>query len=241
MFKNIAAIIILSCSISFAQGSIFDEITGTINDLTKITLNLVDINDKEENDIGIALGAEIEKSLKIGSTKKWDVKKVFAKVLKNISRNKINYAFKIIKDNEVNAFAIAGGKIYINIGILDFIKSEDELAFIIAHEIAHIEKKHCINKIKLTYLAGKVDANLATLVSAMKSVYDLPFSKYDEFEADDLGVKLIQKAGYNKKGAIEFFKRLAAHFKESPRDPVNDFVASHPLSTERAKRIEKMK
>ncbi|GAB1350048.1 hypothetical protein MASR1M107_22630 [Ignavibacteriales bacterium] len=78
------------------------------------------------------------------------------------------------------------------------------------------------------------------LVDALKSVYDIPFSKYDEYEADEVGVALAKKAGYGKFGAIAFFKRLAEHFKESNRDPVNDFVASHPLSLERAKRIEQM-
>lgn len=224
-----------------AQGSIFDEIAGTINDLTKISLNILDISEAEENDVGIALGAELETEMKTGSTKKWDVKKIFNKVVKTVSRKNIKYSFKIIADDEVNAFAIAGGKVYINTGLLDFVKSEDELAFIIAHELAHIDKKHCINKIKLTYLAGKVNVTLAMLVDELKAVYDIPFNKYDEFEADDLGVTMMQKAGYNKKGGIDFFKRLAVYYEESERDPINDFVASHPLSLERSKRIEKMK
>lgn len=225
----------------YAQGGIFGDIAGTINDLTKTTLNIVDINESEENQIGDALEVELQKSVRNGSSKKWDVAKVFNKVVKNVTRKKIDYRFKIVADKEVNAFAIAGGMVYLNTGILDFIKSEDELAFIIAHELSHIDRKHCINKIKLTYLAGKFDANLATLADALMSVYDIPFSKYDEFEADEYGVKLMQKAGYNKKSAVDFFYRLAKHCQESPRDPVNDFISSHPLSTERAKRIEKMK
>ncbi len=232
--------VFLSLSL-FAQGGIFDEITGTINDLTKTTLNIVDISEAEENQIGDAVEAEIRKKQRNGSSKKWDVNGVFKKVVKNVTRKKIDYRYKIVADNDVNAFAIAGGMIYINTGMLNFIKSEAELAFIIGHELAHIEKKHCINKIKLTYLAGKFDANLAVLADALMSVYDIPFSKYDEFEADDYGVKLMQKAGYDKKAAVDFFNRLAKHYKEAPRDPVNDFIASHPLSTERAKRIEKMK
>lgn len=225
----------------YAQGGIFGDIAGTINDLTKTTLNIVDINESEENQIGDALEAELQKSVRNGSNKKWDVARVFNKVVKNVSCKKIDYRFKVVADNDVNAFAIAGGMIYINTGMLNFIKSEAELAFIIGHELAHIEKKHCINKIKLTYLAGKFDANLAVLADALMSVYDIPFSKYDELEADDHGVKLMQKAGYDKKAAVDFFNRLAKHYKEAPRDPVNDFISSHPLSTERAKRIEKMK
>ncbi|GAB1442766.1 hypothetical protein MASR2M39_16020 [Ignavibacteriales bacterium] len=233
--------LVLPVQFLIAQGSIFDEIAGTINDLTKISLNILDISEAEENDIGIALATEIESGMKTGSTKKWDVKKIFNKVVKNVSRKNIKYSYKIVSDKEVNAFAIAGGKVYINTGLLDFVESEDELAFVIAHELAHIDKKHCINKIKLTYIAGKVNVTLAMLVDAMKSVYDVPFNKYDEFEADDFGVKMMQKAGFNKKGGIDFFKRLAVYFAESKRDPINDFVASHPLSLERAKRIEKMK
>jgi predicted Zn-dependent protease len=233
--------LLLPVQFIIAQGSIFDEIAGTINDLTKISLNILDISDTEENDIGTALAAELESEMKTGTTKKWDVKKIFNKVVKTVSRKNIKYSYKIVADDEVNAFAIAGGRVYINTGLLNFVKSEEELAFVIAHELAHIDKKHCINKIKLTYIAGRVNVTLAMLVDAMKSVYDIPFNKYDEFEADDFGVKMMQKAGYNKKGGIDFFKRLAVHFDESERDPINDFVASHPLSLERAKRIEKMK
>lgn len=233
--------LLLPAQILIAQGSIFDKIAGTINDLTKISLNILDISDQEENDLGIALGEELESEMKMGSSKKWNVKKIFNKVVKTVSRKNIKYSFKIVSDDEVNAFAIAGGMVYINTGLLNFVKSEDELAFIIAHELAHIDQKHCINKIKLTYLAGKVNVTLAMLVDAMKSVYDIPFNKYDEFEADDIGVKMMQKAGYNKKGGIIFFERLADYYEESERDPINDFVASHPLSLERAKRIEKMK
>lgn len=238
--RKLLFLLIMGSGLAFSQGSIFDEITGTINDLTKITLNIVDISDSEENDLGAGLAADIDKNLTAGSTKRWDVDKVFKKILKFVDRKGINYNYKIVNDKEVNAFAIAGGRIYLNTGILNFVKSEDELAFVIAHELGHIEKKHCINKIKLTYLAGKFDVNLAMLVDAMKSVYDVPFSKYDEYEADEYGVTLLKKAGYKKFGAIAFFKRLAEHFKETDRDPVNDFVASHPLSLERAKRIENM-
>ncbi len=238
--KKLLLILLMSSAVAFPQGSIFDEITGAINDLTKITLNIVDISEAEENDIGSALAADIEKKMTAGATKRWDVDKIFKKLLQHATRKGIKYSYKIVTDKEINAFAIAGGKIYLNTGMLNFVKTEDELAFVIAHEIAHIEKKHCINKIKLTYLAGQFDVNLAMLVDALKSVYDIPFSKYDEYEADEVGVALAKKAGYGKFGAIAFFKRLAEHFKESNRDPVNDFVASHPLSLERAKRIEQM-
>ncbi len=241
MLKKFILVLLFFPAGLYAQGGLFGDIAGTINDLTKTTLNIVEINEAEENQIGDALETEVQKTIRNGSSKKWNITGIFNKLIKNVTRKKIDYRFKVVADNEINAFAIAGGMIYLNTGILDFVKSEDELAFIIAHELAHIDRKHCINKIKLTYIAGKFDANLATLADALMTVYDIPFSKYDEFEADEYGVKLLQKAGYKKKAAVDFFYRLAKQSQEAPRDPVNDFISSHPLSTERAKSIEKMK
>ncbi|GAB1350049.1 hypothetical protein MASR1M107_22640 [Ignavibacteriales bacterium] len=61
--KKLLLILLMSSAVAFPQGSIFDEITGAINDLTKITLNIVDISEAEENDIGSALAADIEKKM----------------------------------------------------------------------------------------------------------------------------------------------------------------------------------
>jgi predicted Zn-dependent protease len=132
----------------------------------------------------------------------------------------------------------------VNTGILDFLDTEDEIAFVLAHEISHNEKKHCIKRVQYAALASSVDPSFGEIVQMAYNMYSLPFSKYDEYEADENGVMLMQKAGYNKSGAIAFFEKLEELEKEygmDQRDAVNDFISSHPTAKDRRERIRKMK
>lgn len=231
---------LFSCAVC-AQDGLLHDLLKTGDVLNQKMLQVTALTDEEENQVGADLSKQILKDFKTTVSKKWDVKKVWTAVVKNVKRKKIKYSFTVIENEEVNAFAVAGGKVFINTGLLDFLKSEDELAFVIAHELAHNELKHCVKKIQYSAVASKIDPTIGSLVQVAYSVYSLPFTKYEEFAADDLGVTLATKAKYNKQGAIDFFTKLQTlekKYGDDDRDPLNDFVSSHPLSAERKKRIE---
>ncbi|MBE2279627.1 MAG: M48 family metallopeptidase [Ignavibacteriaceae bacterium] len=116
--------------------------------MNKTILNITQLSDEEENQIGKELETQVSGNLSFTASNEDRVKKIFNKLLPNVSREKINNRFKIVKDKDVNAFSIAGGMIYINTGLVDFVKSDEELAFVIAHEIAYNELKHCIGRIQ---------------------------------------------------------------------------------------------
>ena len=236
--------IILFSQYIFAQEGLFKDLIKTADKLNQVLLDLTEVSDEEENQVGEELDKEIMKKSKATSTEKWDIKKVWNDVLKQVSRKKIKYSYKVIKEKDVNAYAIAGGKIYINTELLDFIKSKDELAFVIAHELAHIELKHCIRRIQHGVNASKIDPTLGVVVQVAYNTYRLPFNKYEEYEADSLGVVMMMKAGYSKQGAIDFFTKLAElekKYNADKRDPVNDFISTHPFANKRKEKIEGMK
>lgn len=227
-----------------AQEGLFKDLLKTADKLNQVLLDLTEVSDEEENQVGEELDIEITKKSKVTNSDKWNIKKVWQDLLQHTSRKNIKYSYKVFKDKDVNAYAVAGGKVYINTGLLDFIKSKDELAFVIAHELAHNELKHCIKRIQHSVTASKIDPTLGAVVQIAYSTYRLPFNKYEEYEADSLGVVLMQKAGYSKQGALDFFTKLAElekKYQTDKRDPVNDFITTHPYAEKRKERIEKMK
>ena len=117
------------------------------------------------------------------------------------------------------------------------------MAFVLAHEIAHNELRHCIKRVQYAAIAESIDPNLGEIVEVAYEIYQMPFTKYDEFEADELGVRLMKQAGYDKEGAISFFIKLENLEKEygiDNRDAVNDFISSHPTAKDRRERIKAM-
>lgn len=239
-------VLILSCISPikiFAQEDIIKEVMNQANKLNEALLEITSLTDEEENSIGKEIYSEILKKKSIISDYKYDVNGIFKKLVKYVSRKKIKYQYTVIREDEVNAYALAGGKMLIHSKLIDFVDSDDELAFVIAHEIAHNELKHCIKKIQYAVRANQINPTLGEIVSEAYQIYDMPFSKDEEFAADELGVKLLKKAGFKKEGAIRFFEKLAIleqKYGQDKRDALNDFISSHPTAEKRKLRVQKM-
>lgn len=159
------------------------------------------------------------------------------------------YTFQIIDDKEINAFSLPGGHIYVNKGLLDYVQSEDELAGVIAHEIAHSSHHHVIQLAKeqqkqmltmaIAILAGAAlgggdavsevayGANLVTI--AKMSAY----GQNAERDADRTAVEYMTLAKYNPVGMLTFMERLA---RDEARRPYVDWgiFRTHPESYKRA-------
>ena len=222
------------------EGDLVNELLKTANILNETLLEVTAISDEEENAIGKELDKQISRDLRFTRERKFNIKKIFNNLVKYVERTKINYNYKIVRTDEVNAYAIAGGYMYINTGILDFLDDENEIAFVIAHEISHNERRHTIKRVQYAVLASSVDPSFGEIVQAAYGIYSMPFSKYDEFEADENGVKIMLKAGYKKSGAVSFFEKLEELEKEygaDQRDALNDFISSHPTARERRDRV----
>jgi len=167
--------------------------------------------------------------------------------------NVFEYTFKVVQDEDVNAFSIPGGFIYINSGLLDFVQSDDELAAVLAHEIAHAANRHLVTMSRqqertqiftlpvviAALLAGSVrDANLALigqdlLLTALTSGW----SQEAETDADRAAVYYMLRSKYNPVGLLTFMERLAFREKNSPRFDWG-IMRTHPPSRVRAERLK---
>lgn len=226
-----------------SQDDFLKELLNTADILNETLLEITALSDDEENSIGVELEKQISQELRIVKERKFNLKKIFNNMMRHVDRTNINYGYKVVETDEVNAYAIAGGRMFFNTGILNFLETEDEIAFVMAHEIAHNELRHCIKRVQYAAIASSIDPSFGEIVQLAYGIYLMPFTKYDEYEADELGVWLMKKSGYDKQGAVDFFTKLEELEKEygiDNRDAVNDFISSHPTARDRRDRVEKL-
>lgn len=160
------------------------------------------------------------------------------------------WEFNLVNDNQVNAFCMPGGKIVVYEGLMNLVASEDELAVVVGHEVAHAVAKHSNERMSqqmLTeygaqILSAAVSEKSAAIQSMAAQVYGLgaqygltlPFSRKHELEADYMGLILMTIAGYNPDVAIGFWQKMSADGQQVP-----EFMSTHPSDAKRIKEIEK--
>jgi beta-barrel assembly-enhancing protease len=160
----------------------------------------------------------------------------------------LNWTFIVLDTDGVNAFAAPGGIVHVTRGLLGLVKNEAELAGILGHEITHVDVKHtvrAIQKSKAVSIAGDAagsgslrDELIAKVAEkGYKIILDGEFSREDENEADEKGVRLANKVGYDPHGLMDVLKKLDA--RNSGRDERNGLFASHPATKSRIADIEK--
>jgi len=154
-----------------------------------------------------------------------------------VKRKGVRYSLTIVEDNVPNAFATNGGFIYLTTGLLKFIKSVDELAFIIAHEITHIDMEHVSRKVKRVLVMKELSTSYNMkdyeneLIKMTNKAY-LPFGQVDEYEADRNAFYMAKAAGFNPLKFADFFKRMMQYEQANP-DEWEKFSRSHPYHKDR--------
>ncbi len=137
-------------------------------------------------------------------------------------------------DNTLNAFCTPGGYIYIYTGILKYMESEDELAGVMAHEIAHADMRHSTRQMTTMYGIQIVEqialGNPTMLTQVTNSLVGLKFSRNHETQADEMSVKYLCGTEYNAAGGAGFFQKLMA---EGQGAKVPEFLSTHPSSDKR--------
>lgn len=161
-------------------------------------------------------------------------------------RTRWDYRFHVIESKEVNAFAIPGGNMYIYTGLLDQIKSDDELAGVMGHEMAHVYKQHWARmeaesqkrSLGLGALLGVTRAGKGWYQAAgvAGSLANLRYSRKDEDQADDRGLVNMVAAGFNPQGMVDLFRTLQ---KASGKDGgMPAFLRDHPMTDKRIQKTE---
>lgn len=160
------------------------------------------------------------------------------------------YSFSVADYREINAFALPGGPVWIHRGVLHAATSESQVAGVLAHEVAHIAQRHAADQLTKATMAnlglGLLGAILGNGGGAnaaqgaagfLTNGMFLKFSRDDEREADQVGVQMMRRAGWDPRGMVELFEILQ---REARRDPgaVEVFFSSHPSPQDRIGRLQ---
>src|SRR5213080_1177136 len=160
------------------------------------------------------------------------------------------YSFHVVDSPEVNAFALPGGPVYVNTGIIELCDSEDQLASVLAHEMSHVAARHAtemlttenITQLALIAAISVVPIPIPPIAwEGAKLGYVLGLLRYSrgkEAEADHLGLELMNAAGYDPSEMSVVFGRLAEQQHSLP-SVVERFFSSHPLSEDRMRDAER--
>ena len=155
-------------------------------------------------------------------------------------------------DKMINAFALPDGRIYVTLGLVRAVRdsqySDDELAFVVGHEVTHVTEKHGSGQQKkamqagiLAILLGAVTKNktVGTAAGAGASAYVSSYGRKDEYRADRGGLVAMRRAKFNLDAAVTMLKRLESK-GGAQNKTLNGWFGSHPLTGNRVDRIEQM-
>ena len=161
--------------------------------------------------------------------------------------------FVVLEHDSINAFAAPGGFIFVTRGALQNAASEDELAAVLAHEVAHVRRGHALGSIKKSRWAGVAKDALTTTVQldqaalgnltqafegAMEDMTDAlivkGYSRDTEFEADRVGLEIMIRAGYDPRAFVSYLKKL----EQAQDTGSGGFYATHPKASERIAKLE---
>lgn len=208
----------------------------------------------KEVQLGRNIAVQVEKEYKMADDPliQKRVEDIGKKIAVVCDRKEIDYHFFVLEDDEINAVSLPGGYVYINKGLIDKVASDDELAGVVGHEVAHIVARHSIKKLqaiqgysllRLLTLAvpaagggsGASEASAAAEAAFVELL--LGYSREDELLADQLGTRYALLAGYNPRGMIVFLERLQDINRRKPSRP-RSYYKTHPYIPDRVRVVK---
>jgi Zn-dependent protease with chaperone function len=229
------------------------SISGALSAPTQIKPGFNLFSAEQDIEIGRKSALEVEQQLPILHDAQIEayVNAIGARLAAVIPGAKFPYQFKVVNASDINAFALPGGFMYLNRGLIEAAKNEGQLAGVVAHEMSHVALRHGTNQASKAYLGqtglgllggllGKDKSSSDKLIGAvggfgMNMVF-LKFSRTDEEQADIVGAQTLAKAGYNPRDMVDFFDMLAAEQTRNP-SKVEQYFSTHPAPQDRATRI----
>lgn len=201
-----------------------------------------------ENGLGVTSYSEYKKKFKVSKNAEYtDALRRCGNAIKKVAGcDNFEWEFTLLDSSTANAFCLPGGKVAFYSGIVDMMNNEAEMAFVMAHEIAHAIARHggeAISWSRIKSLGGTLVA-MGIQNDTVKEVYGmgaeigviLPFSRRNESEADYIGLMLMAKAGYNPRAAPAFWKRFSS--KNSSTTFIDNFMSTHPCDDVRIANME---
>jgi predicted Zn-dependent protease len=194
----------------------------------------------------------LKKSKVINGTKDANrVKEIGYRIAQVVNRTDYKWEFNLVDNKAKNAFCLPGGKVVVYTGILDAAKNDDQLATVMSHEIAHALARHGAERVSSGMVSNGIQmlgnivlgSQAPHLAQSFNIAYGLgtqygvllPYGRMQESEADEIGIHLMHKAGYNVHEALNFWKNMSAGKKDG-----NEFFSTHPNSSTRIANITKV-
>lgn len=208
---------------------------------------------QQDVEIGQQSAVEAERQLPI--LRDAEVENYINRIGQRLSANaggpQFQYRFRVVNASDINAFALPGGYIYVNRGIIDNARNEGELAGVMAHEIAHVALRHGTHQASKAYaaqaglqilgglLGGKVGNNTAQILNTVGGIgLNALFLKYSrdlETQADIRGAQILAASGYTPADMVSFFHQL----ENVDKSRKTSWLSDHPAPPDRIARIEK--
>ncbi len=206
----------------------------------------------DDAQIGAQSAAQAEQQLPLlrdGSVNAY-VNRIGQRLAANAGGPQFRYQFKVVNASDINAFALPGGYVYVNRGVLDQARNEGEVAGVLAHEISHVSLRHGTHQASKAYLTqagisilggllgGKIGSGTAQVINAVGgfglNVLFLKYSRDLESQADIRGAQILAASGYSPVDMVNFFQTLervdTAH--------KTSWLSDHPAPPDRIARIE---
>jgi predicted Zn-dependent protease len=236
--------------------AILDAGADLERDMTRAPMQMTRLSDAEEIRIGDQLAQCYINELPVPSASMQATQRYVARVGERVAahtRRRLPYRFHLIPDpNFVNAFAIPGGHVFIGQGLINQMSTEDELAFVLGHEIEHIDHYHAAERVQIEARLHNLNLDAVAAVAQFPlSLWQAGYTKDQEFEADREGLRIAAVSGYSPQGAIMVLNRfLTLHREyvihaETPTGELSQvaieglegYFRSHPETSERLAQV----
>ncbi len=207
------------------------------------------ISEQKENELGLAAWGEVMQQEQPSANEAWGamVRRVGERIAAVAGRPDFEWEFKVIESDSMNAFCLPGGKVAVYTGILPVCRDEAGLAVVMSHEVGHAIARHggermsyqtaqnlgksAIGMVMQNQEEQKQLIVMTAYGAASQYGVILPYSRRHELEADEIGLRLMAKAGYDPSVAPEFWERFSA-MKQG--DSPMEFLSTHPSDASRA-------
>ncbi len=224
-----------------------------LRDVDQVGLRFTRMSDAREMDLGNRLVAGLNLAAPSDPGRQAYVAAVGSALLPYLRRPGIQYRFHVVASPVENAFALPGGQVFIYTGLLADIRSEAELAYILGHEMSHIDLRHAVELYQTEAAFEKAGAApLAGIPELLRRFVARGYSKFQETEADAQGLRLSSQADYDPEAGARLYRRFRP---PSPRpaaanpldeaagavlDQLTSYFATHPPDAERIRTLEEL-
>jgi predicted Zn-dependent protease len=205
------------------------------------------ISEEQEIQMGAEFAQELQKELKFitDPVVVGYVEQLGQSLVRVSQRSDLPYTFQVVDTDEVNAFAVPGGHLYVNRGLIEAAESESELAGVLGHEIGHVVGRHSARQLTQQYGIGIIASialgenpgmltQVAAQIAATGAVTS--YSRSMESEADSYGVQELHDAGIDPSGLATFFDKLEA-MRDGGGGGLEQFFSTHPDPGARAQTV----